>query len=165
MQFQFQIQCSNSNSNLDSNSNSNSKSISNSISNSDLSSSSNSSWTSNSVLNSYSNSNSWFRMRLIDHHRYVQFLFFRKRLDQSYPFPTTNMGIHSSHVLRIAWISISHKIFKRPWTLECLCFPMHFPYYVNSLFPWFRNCIDAKINENILFLILFPLKCLWETFH
>ena len=44
-----------------------------------------------------------------------------------------NMGIRLSHV------SASPKIFKKLITLECLCFPMLFPHYGNSVVPCFRK--------------------------
>ena len=64
--------------------------------------------------------------------------------------------------LGIIWISASPKIFKKLINLKCLCFPILFlyyrnplflcfksscvaiflPYYGNSLFPYFGNCMD-----------------------
>ena len=32
---------------------------------------------------------------------------------------------------------------------ESLCFLLLFPYYVNSLFPYFGNCMDFCITQNI----------------
>ena len=50
--------------------------------------------------------------------------------------------IQFSHVLGIAWNSASRKIFQKPVTLECLCFPTLFLYNGNQLYPSFRNCVD-----------------------
>ena len=61
-----------------------------------------------------------------------------------FPYFTCTLGIHSYHALGIAWISDSCKIFKKPLTFECLCFPVFFPYYGNLLFPCFGNCMGAQ---------------------
>ena len=58
-----------------------------------------------------------------------------------YPYFSRIMGIHSSHTLRIAWISASREVFKKRLTFEYLCFLKFFLYYGNSFFPCFRNCI------------------------
>ena len=58
------------------------------------------------------------------------------------------MKIHFSNLLGTAWVSVSSKIFQKPLTLECLCFPIFFPYYGNSLFPYFGNCMDLCFTLN-----------------
>ena len=58
------------------------------------------------------------------------------------------MKIHFSNLLGTAWVSVSSKIFQKPLTLECLCFPIFFPYYGNSLFPYFGNCMDFCFTLN-----------------
>ena len=74
-----------------------------------------------------------------------------------------------SHVLRIAWISASSEIFKKPINLKCLCFPIPFPHYGNSLFPWVGNCTDFCFKQKILETFNFELlvfshifSLLWE---
>ena len=64
------------------------------------------------------------------------------------------MGIHFSHILGIVWISASPKIFEKSITLECLFFPILSPYYGNSLFPYFGNCMGFCFTQNI-----------WETYY
>ena len=49
------------------------------------------------------------------------------------------MEILFSHVLVTAWSSAPSEKYKKPLTLKCLCFPIFFPYYGNSLFPYFGN--------------------------
>ena len=56
-----------------------------------------------------------------------------------YSFRTT--GIHSFHVLEIAWISISREIFKKPLTFQCFCFAIFF-----SIDWEFTFSILEKIN-------------------
>ena len=58
-----------------------------------------------------------------------------------FPYLFCNMGISSSQRLGIVWISASHEIFKKPLTLEYLCFLIFFLYYVKSLFPCSGNCM------------------------
>ena len=58
------------------------------------------------------------------------------------------MEIHFSHLLGTAWVSVSSKIFQKPLTLEFLCFPIIFPYYGNSLFPYFGHCMDFCFTQN-----------------
>ena len=64
------------------------------------------------------------------------------------------MEIHFCHVFGIVWISVSRKIFEKPITLECLCFPILFPYHGNPLLPCFWNCMDFCVTQNI-----------WETYN
>ena len=52
------------------------------------------------------------------------------------------MEIHFSHIFKTAWISASSQKFKKYLTLKCLCFPILFPYYGNSLFSYFGNCME-----------------------
>ena len=81
------------------------------------------------------------------------------------------MQIHFSHILEIVCISASRKIFEKPITLECLCFPIFFPYYGNSLFPCFGNwldfCFKRKISETLNFemLVCFPYFFLTLWIH
>ena len=79
------------------------------------------------------------------------------------------MGIHFSHILGIVWISASPKIFEKPITLECLCFPIFFSYYGNSLFPYFGNCMDFCFTQNSwethyfgMFVFSHTFPVLWE---
>ena len=65
----------------------------------------------------------------------------------SYFFLT--IGIHFSHILGIVWVSASPKIFEKSITLECLFFPILSPYYGNSLFPYFGNCMGFCFTQNI----------------
>ena len=60
------------------------------------------------------------------------------------------MGIHFSHILGIVRINASHEICKKPIALECLCFPIRFPYYENSVFPCYRICIGFYFTRNII---------------
>ena len=59
-----------------------------------------------------------------------------------FPYFSCTTEIRFSHVLIIAWIFDSRKIFQKPITFECLCFLILFPYYENSLFLCFGNCMD-----------------------
>ena len=67
-----------------------------------------------------------------------------------FPYFSRFMGIHFSHVLGIVWVSASSKIFKKPINLKCLCFPILFPYYGNTLFPCVGNCMDFCFQQKIL---------------
>ena len=58
------------------------------------------------------------------------------------------MGIHFSNDLQIVSTSASSKIFRKLINLNCLCFPIRFPYYENSVFSCFRNCIDFYFTRN-----------------
>ena len=58
------------------------------------------------------------------------------------------MGIHFSHILGIVWINASHEISKRPIALQCLYFPIHFPYYENSVFSCSWNCMGFYDMRN-----------------
>ena len=51
------------------------------------------------------------------------------------------MGINFSHIFGIVWINASHEICQKLIALECLCFPICFPYYENLVFPCYRNCM------------------------
>ena len=42
--------------------------------------------------------------------------------------------IDVSHIFGIAWINAPHETCKKPIALECLSFPIRFPYHENSLF-------------------------------
>ena len=53
-----------------------------------------------------------------------------------------------SHVLGTAWISASSEKFQKHLTLKCLRFFIFFPYYGNSLFPYFGNCMDFCLTKN-----------------
>ena len=57
--------------------------------------------------------------------------------------------IHFFHILGIVWISASLKIVEKLITLECLFFPILFPYYGNSLLPYSGNCMDFCFIRNI----------------
>ena len=59
-----------------------------------------------------------------------------------FPCSCRLMGFHFSHILGILWISASPETFKKPINFKCLCFPILFLYYENSLFPCFENCMD-----------------------
>ena len=56
---------------------------------------------------------------------------------------------------------------------KSLCFPILFPYWVNSLFRYFGNCIDFGFIQNIeeintfkMFVFYHTLSVFWEfTFH
>ena len=58
------------------------------------------------------------------------------------------MGINFSHILGIVWINASHEIWKKPIALECLCFPICFPFYENSVFPCYRNYMAFYFMQN-----------------
>ena len=49
----------------------------------------------------------------------------------------------------MVWINASHEIFKRPIALECLCFPIPFPYYENSVSPCFCGIVWVSITREI----------------
>ena len=66
-----------------------------------------------------------------------------------FPYFSRTMEIHFPHVLGIVWISKSPKIFEKPITLECLCFPTLFPYYGNPLSPCFGNCMNFCFTHRI----------------
>ena len=90
-------------------------------------------------------------------------------LSCAFPHLFCNMGIHSSYASVIAWKSASRNILKKPLTLKCLCFPIFFPYCVNSLFPCFGNCMDFCFVRNIwetqnfgMLLFFHPFPLLWE---
>ena len=58
------------------------------------------------------------------------------------------MGVLFSHILGIVWINASHELCKRPIALKCLYFPISFPYYDNSVFPCFWNCMGFYYTRN-----------------
>ena len=60
------------------------------------------------------------------------------------------MAIYFCHILGTPWISASSKKFQEPLPLKCLCFPIFFPHYGNSLFPYFWNCMSFCFTQNIL---------------
>ena len=69
----------------------------------------------------------------------------------------------------MVWISASLKIVEKPITLECLFFPILFPYNGNPLFPCFENCTDfcikRKISETLnfeMFVFSHIFSLLWE---
>ena len=84
------------------------------------------------------------------------------KLSCIFPYFSLTMGIQFSYILGIIWISASPRIFKKLINLKCLCFPIlslyyryplflcfksscvaiFLPYYGNSLFPYFGNCMD-----------------------
>ena len=66
-----------------------------------------------------------------------------------FPYISLTTRIHFSHILGIVWISASPKIFEKSITLECLFFPILSPYYGNSLFPYFGNCMGFCFTQNI----------------
>ena len=65
------------------------------------------------------------------------------------------MEIHFSHVLH-GFLREAIKCQKH-LTLKCLCFLMFFPFYRNSLFPYFGNGMDSCFTQNIWE----TLKCLF----
>ena len=67
------------------------------------------------------------------------------------------MEIHCSHVLVTACISASSEKFQKHLNLKCLFFLILFPYYGNSLFSYFGNCMDFCFTQNIWE----TLKCLF----
>ena len=80
------------------------------------------------------------------------------------------MAIHFSYILGTAWISASSKKFQKPLTLKCLCFPIFFPYYGNSLFPCFGNFMDFLFTQNIwethkfeMFVFSHTFPVLWKS--
>ena len=58
------------------------------------------------------------------------------------------MRIHFSHIWRNVSVNASHKICKKPIALECLCFPIRFPYNENSVFPCFWDCMGFYFPQN-----------------
>ena len=58
------------------------------------------------------------------------------------------MGIHFSHILGIVWINTSYEIWKKPIALECFCFLTCFPYYENSVFSCYPNCMSFYFMQN-----------------
>ena len=61
-----------------------------------------------------------------------------------FPYSSLIMRIQFSRVIGFVWVSISRKIeecgiCKKPKPLKCLCFPIFFPYWVNSLFQCFET--------------------------
>ena len=79
------------------------------------------------------------------------------------------MEIHFSHVLGIVWISASPKIFEKPITLECLYYPILFPYYENPLSQCFGKCMDFCFSQNIwetnkfeMFVFSYIFPVLWK---
>ena len=77
-----------------------------------------------------------------------------------FPYFSCTTEIRFSHVLKIAWIFDSRKIFQKPITFECLCFLILFPYYENSLFLCFGNCMDFCFRENMWETLDFGIFCL-----
>ena len=86
------------------------------------------------------------------------FLLYPKYLKETCNFGTfvflhtisRNMGIRFSHILGIFLISASPKIFKKLIILECLCFPMLFPHYGDSVFPCFEKSTHLCSTLSIL---------------
>ena len=73
---------------------------------------------------------------------------------------------YSSDALGIAQIFGSRGICEQPLALECLYFPILFPYYRNTFSPSFGdNTTDVKTNKQCSYPIPFPPKRLCETFH
>ena len=81
-----------------------------------------------------------------------------------FPYFSLTIAIHFLHILGIVWISASLKIVEKPITLECLFFPILFPYYGNSLFPCFGNCMDFCFTRNILETHKFEMFVFSHTF-
>ena len=67
--------------------------------------------------------------------------------DLFFPCFSLTIGINFFHVLGIVWISASCENGKKPIALRCLCFPILFAQYGNSLFPYFDNCMDFCFFE------------------
>ena len=61
-----------------------------------------------------------------------------------FPYFSRAIEIRLSHASRFAWSSTLYEIFKKTLTFECLCFPINIPYYGESLFPCFKNCLDSR---------------------
>ena len=63
------------------------------------------------------------------------------------------IGIHFSHILGTVWISGSPELFKKPITLECLCFPMFWKLYRFLLHPKslrsLNLCFSPYISRNM----------------
>ena len=74
-----------------------------------------------------------------------------------FPHVSLTMRIYFSYVFGIVWVSVSLEICKKSIPLECLCFPKIFPYYGNSLFPCFGNCIDYCLETLALGMFFFPI--------
>ena len=52
---------------------------------------------------------------------------------QKIPYLFLTVRVHFSHILGTVCINATHEICKKPIALECLCFPILFPYYENSV--------------------------------
>ena len=48
---------------------------------------------------------------------------------------------------------------------KSLCFLLIFPYYVNSLFPYFRNCMDCALSKIFEKAITLECLCFPRFFH
>ena len=86
-----------------------------------------------------------------------------------FPYFSLTMGIHFFHILEMVWISASLKIVEKPITLECLFFPILFPYNGNPIFSCFENCMDFCIKRKIsetrnfeMFVFSHIFSLLWE---
>ena len=56
------------------------------------------------------------------------------------------------------FLAASSEKFQKHLTLKCLCFLIFFPYYGNSLFPYFGSCMDFCFTQNIWE----PLECFFS---
>ena len=84
-----------------------------------------------------------------------------------FPYFSRTMEIHFSHVLGIVSISALPKIFEKPITLECLFFSILVPYYENSLFPCFGNCLDncfTQTHKFEMFVFSHAFLIPWKSF-
>ena len=64
-----------------------------------------------------------------------------------FPYFPLTIGISFSHIFGFVWIIASYEICKSPISLECLCFPIRFPYYENSFFGIVWVSLTGKIEE------------------
>ena len=81
------------------------------------------------------------------HAKYVRSLYLRNIC--VFPYFSRTIGIHFSHVLKLVWFFASRERFKKLIIFERLCFPILSPYYENSLFLCFGNCMDFCFTQNM----------------
>ena len=66
-----------------------------------------------------------------------------------FPYFFLTVRIHFSHILGIVCINATHEVCKKPIALECLCFPILFPYNENSVTSHVFGIVWVSISREI----------------
>ena len=84
-----------------------------------------------------------------------------------FPYFFLTLWIHFPHIFGIVCINATHEICKKSIALECLCFPIRFPYYENSVISMFselngflfhakQSSAEYIRNRNLWNICVFP---------